>query len=244
VSAAGSHPPTPRLTDSGTQPPATGVRAAVAGVPKANQLIDEAFIYAFCERLLPLVPRGVLPNHVTALGFSFGVLAAAAYALGGLNRAWLGLAIAAHLLFWVCDNLDGTLARGRGLTSIQGFFLDLTLDQVAYALIYLGLGFSGLVLLPLVAVAAVLHLLHVHLIDMWIYLRGEEHFGKFGPTELTLVITLTTLVTLVWPAPLLSVAGLGLRWFDLVALVVVLSGAVEFVRSMRLLVSQLPGPRR
>jgi phosphatidylglycerophosphate synthase len=215
-----------------------------ASLPKANQLIDETFIYAFCERLLPLVPRGIMPNHVTFLGFACGVIAAAAFALGGLNRAWLGLAIAANLLFWVCDNLDGTLARRRGLTSIQGFFLDLTLDQVAYVSIYLGLGISGLVLLPLVAACAILHLLHVHLIDMWIYLRGEEHFGKFGPTEVTFAITVSTVVTLAWPGALVAVAGIDLRWFDLVALAVVLGGSVEFVRSMRLLVSQLPGPVR
>jgi hypothetical protein len=40
-----------------------------------------------------------------------------------------------------------------------------------------GAGLSGVVLLPLATGAAILHLLHVHLIDMWIYLRGEEHFG-------------------------------------------------------------------
>jgi phosphatidylglycerophosphate synthase len=215
-----------------------------ASLPKANQLIDERFIYAFCERLLPMVPARVLPNHVTLTGFGLGVVAATAYGLGGLNRAWLGLAIVAHLLFWLCDNLDGTLARRRGLTSLQGFFLDLTLDQVAYSLIYLGLGISGLVLLPLVAAAAVLHLLHVHLIDMWIYLRGEERFGKFGPTELTLVITASTLASLVWPAPLVTIAGIGLRAFDLVAVGVVVSAGIEFVRSMRLLFSQLPGPVR
>ena len=33
-------------------------------------------------------------------------------------------------------------------------------------------------------------------------------------------------------------SGLGLRWFDLVRMALVLSAAVEFVRSMR----QLPGP--
>jgi len=220
------------------------VSQAPAGVPKANQLKNEAFIYALCERLLPFVPPGVMPNQVTLVGFSFGLLAAVCYGLGGVHRAWLVLAIAAHLVFWVCDNLDGTLARRRGLTSVRGFFLDLTLDQVAYVAIYLGLGVSGLVLLPLVAVAAVLHLLHVHLVDMWIYLRGEERFGKFGPTELTLIITLTTVATLVWPGTVVTIGSVALRLFDLVVVVVALGAAVEFVRSLRLLVSLLPGPTR
>jgi phosphatidylglycerophosphate synthase len=216
--------------------------APPASLPKANQLIDEAFIYAVCERLVPLLPAGVRPNHVTLAGFSLGVLAAIGYGLSGLQRAWLVPAVVAHLLFWLCDNLDGTLARRRGLTSVRGFFLDLTLDQVAYVLIYLGLGFSGLVLLPLAAGAAVLHLLHVHLIDMWIYLRAEERFGKFGPTELTLVITASAIVTLLWPGPLLVLAGISLRWFDLVAIVVIAAGSVEFIRSLILLAAQLPGP--
>jgi hypothetical protein len=103
---------------------------------------------------------------------------------------------------------------------------------------------SGLVLLPLAAAAAVLHLLHVHLIDMWIYLRGEERFGKFGPTELTLIITASALVTLFWPGAMLTVAGVGLRWFDLVAIAVIAAGTVEFARSLVVLARQLPGPNR
>ena len=215
-----------------------------AGLHKSNQLIDETFIYAICDRFLPVLPTNVMPNHVTLVGFGFGVLAALGYGLGGVQVWWLALGIAAHLLFWLCDNLDGTLARRRGLTSVRGFFLDLTLDQVAYALIYLGLGFSGLVLLPLAAMAAVVHLLHVHLIDMWIYLRGEERFGKFGPTELTLVITGTALVTLVWPGAVVTAFGLGLRWFDLVAIAVIGAGVLELVRSLLLLEQLLPGPTR
>jgi phosphatidylglycerophosphate synthase len=211
-------------------------------VPKSNQLIDETFIYAFCERLLPLVPRSVQPNQVTLIGFSFGALAALGYGLAGMQPLWLVFGIVAHLVFWVCDNLDGTLARRRGLTSVRGFFLDLTLDQVAYVLIYLGLGLSGVVLLPLAAGAAVIHLLHVHLIDMWIYLRGEEHFGKFGPTELTLIITVSAAISLVFPAPLFSVFGFPVRWFDAVAVIVIVAGGVELVRSLLQLVRVLPGP--
>jgi hypothetical protein len=73
-------------------------------------------------------------------------------------------------------------------------------------------------------------------------LRGEERFGKFGPTELTLIITGSGVVMLVWPAPMVSLAGFDLRWFDLVAVVVVVSATIELVRSLLLLVRELPGP--
>ena len=211
-------------------------------VPKSNQLIDETFVYAFCERLLPWVPASVRPNHITLAGFSFGVAAACAYGLAGRSLSWLLLGVVAHLVFWLCDNLDGTVARHRGLTSVRGFFLDLTLDQVAYTLMYLAFGVSGIVLWPLAAGAAVLHLLHVHLIDMWIHLRGEEHFGKFGPTELTLVITLSAVVTFLFPGPLVNAFGVSLRWFDVVAIIVIAAGAIEFLRSLVLLTRLLPGP--
>jgi hypothetical protein len=77
---------------------------------------------------------------------------------------------------------------------------------------------------------------------MWIYLRGEERFGKFGPTELTLIITFSALITILWPGALLTVAGVGLRCFDLVAIAVIAAGLFEFVRSLRLLAQLLPGP--
>ncbi|HEY2595386.1 MAG TPA: hypothetical protein VGK33_15950, partial [Chloroflexota bacterium] len=82
------------------------------------------------------------------------------------------------------------------------------------------------------------------LLDMWFYLRGEERFGKFGPTELTLAITGSALVTLIWPGTLLTVLGVPLSWFDVVAVLMIAVGTVEFVRSLLLLVALLPGPTR
>jgi hypothetical protein len=39
-------------------------------------------------------------------------------------------------------------------------------------------------------------------------------------------------------------AGVGLSWFDLVAIAVIAAGTVEFARSLVLLARQLPGPNR
>lgn len=78
--------------------------------------------------------RGVTPDQLTWAGLLFGLLCAAAAAVG----AWRW-AVALWLANRVCDGLDGTLARVRGLQSDWGGYLDILLDHIVYAAIPLGI---------------------------------------------------------------------------------------------------------
>ncbi|MEJ8473365.1 CDP-alcohol phosphatidyltransferase family protein [Roseibium algae] len=73
-----------------------------------------------------LAEMGIRANHVTFIGFGFGVAAALFIALGSL---WLGLLCVA--LNRLCDGLDGAVARINGKTDLGGY-LDIVLDFFFY----------------------------------------------------------------------------------------------------------------
>jgi CDP-diacylglycerol--glycerol-3-phosphate 3-phosphatidyltransferase len=81
-----------------------------------------------------LLALGLRADHVTALGFTLSLAAAALFALGRFRGAAL-MAAASGL----CDILDGQLARRAGAESRFGAFLDSTLDRVAEAALFTGI---------------------------------------------------------------------------------------------------------
>ncbi|MCR9095879.1 MAG: CDP-alcohol phosphatidyltransferase family protein [bacterium] len=102
-------------------------------------MIDNAFrriVPRFAGPLLALYTRwGWTPDHVTVLGLSLALLAAAAVATGHL---WLGAG-----LWWVsrlADGTDGVFARASGQETDFGAYLDIVLDMAAYGAMVLAFG--------------------------------------------------------------------------------------------------------
>ncbi|SDC86999.1 CDP-alcohol phosphatidyltransferase family protein [Natrinema hispanicum] len=83
---------------------------------------------------------GMTPNGVSVLAFGMAVLAAGAFALGGLeDPVWY--AVAAGLVFlngWL-DIVDGALAREQDVASAGGDLLDHVLDRYADIVVIAGL---------------------------------------------------------------------------------------------------------
>lgn len=83
-----------------------------------------------------LLRIGIGPDAVT-IG---GTIAVIVIALWAFPSGWL---IGGSLLIGLCvftDSLDGTMARMIGRTGVWGAFLDSTLDRLADAAIFIGLG--------------------------------------------------------------------------------------------------------
>lgn len=92
------------------------------------------------DPLLRVLPGWVHPNGVTLLSLLPGVATAILAAFGYWH--W---AIFAFALNRILDGLDGLLARGRGLQSDFGGYLDIMIDFLVYAVIPIGvwLGVEG-----------------------------------------------------------------------------------------------------
>ncbi len=168
-------------------------------------------------------PAWVTPDQLTFLGIVGGVGTLIGFWLTNLNRNFVWLACAGLVLNWLGDSLDGTLARSRGIERPRyGFFLDHMTDAFVTVLICVGLGLSAYVgmVYALVTLAGYL------LMSLLTYVTGLStgvfrlSSGKFGPTEIRLIIIAAATGCYFAPNPVLHLGSLQARVFDLVTLVV------------------------
>lgn len=139
------------------------------------------------------LPRGVMPDHLTALGVVGAVMVGAGYALSVRSPAWLWLASGGLVVNWFGDSLDGTLARVRQIERPKyGYYIDHMVDAFNTAVIGAGIGLSPYVSLPIAMILVILYLclsINVYL-ESSVFGLFELGFGIFGPTEVRLLLVL------------------------------------------------------
>ena len=149
------------------------------------------------ERLAGRIPRGVRPNHLTALGLVGAVGTGVAYALTPYNPAWLWVASLMLGIDWLGDSLDGTLARVRGTQRpTYGYYLDKVAGAFSVIVIGLGIAFSGYVNPVLALVTLVVYLglaINVYL-ESSVFGVFKFSYARIGPTEIRLALILLNTV--------------------------------------------------
>lgn len=166
----------------------------------------------FCARL----PRWIMPDHLTALGFVGGIVILGGYAASTFHSGWLWVAVVGFFVHWFGDSLDGSLARFRKIERPDfGYFIDHSVDGLTNLMILGGLGLSPFVRLDIALFTLAGYLLlsiHAFLAARVV---GEMRLSYLaaGPTELRLLlIAMTIAMFLLGGAPVLST---GLSVFDL-----------------------------
>jgi CDP-diacylglycerol---glycerol-3-phosphate 3-phosphatidyltransferase len=112
--------------------PGPGGAVALGGATLKARLKDGA--HAVVAPVVGLLVRlDVRPNHVTAAGLVLSLLSGFAFFAGHPGPGAVVL-----LLAGLCDILDGEIARGTGVVSRYGAFLDSTLDRFSEAVVLWG----------------------------------------------------------------------------------------------------------
>jgi archaetidylinositol phosphate synthase len=197
-----------------------------------------SFTAAAEKRLLVWIARRlpcwVSSDHLTLLAFAAMALAGAGYALAGYDRRALWLVVAALVLNWFGDSLDGTLARVRRVERPRyGFYVDHVVDIVGTTLLIAGLACSGF-MSPLVALALLVAYL---LVSGEVFLAtAVQHvfrmsFAGFGPTELRIVLAVGTVALFRDPHVELGLVG-RIPLFDLGAIVATAGLAIALALSV------------
>jgi archaetidylinositol phosphate synthase len=179
------------------------------------------------------LPAGVLPDHLTALGFAGMLLTGAAYALSGRNPLFLHAANFGLLVNWFGDSLDGTLARHRGrLRPRYGFYVDHVVDAFGATAVLGGLAASRLMAPGVAASVLVAYLLFsVHLyLQTTVLGRFRMSVAGVGGTELRLALAAMNMAALAWPV--LEVGGAAVRLLDAVGVAGALALAIALVASV------------
>ena len=177
-------------------------------------------------------PKWMTSDMLTGIGFFGALVIAAGYVLVNKDINFLWLASLGLVINWYGDSLDGTLARVRNTQRpVYGYYLDHTVDGINESLMFIGLGLSGLIHLPLSLAILVVYLLLTINVSVNAHLKKEFRltYAKLGPTEFRILgIIANTLLFFIRPFREftldISVCGKDLTLYslDLVGLAVIL----------------------
>jgi phosphatidylglycerophosphate synthase len=185
-------------------------------------------------------PAWMTPDHLTLIGTLGALVIAISYYLSNGNPAWLWVASLGLLINWYGDSLDGTLARYRKIERpAYGFFVDHTVDAFNEMLVVLGLGLSPYVSFNVAAMALIGYLLLSVYVYVRTYVEGvfKISYGKFGPTELRVIIVILNAIMFFVGAPRWSLSIGKFTPYDvlvgIVALILIAIFVVSSVRTAR-----------
>ena len=150
------------------------------------------------------IPSVISSNMMTAVGFFGSVIVFVSFILGAyLNRNYLLLGVLGFMIAWFGDSLDGRLAYYRNKPrKLYGFVLDITMDWISIIIIgwgyiiysegiweILGYGF------------VVMYGWEMIIVLMRYKITGEYSIdsGKFGPTEVRIIISAVMVAEVLFP---------------------------------------------
>lgn len=180
------------------------------------------------------MPGWVNPDILTGVGILGSVVIFFSYWLTNINANFLWLASLGLVINWFGDSLDGTLARYRKIERPKyGFFVDHTVDAVSTLLVVFGLGLSPYVKFEIACLALISFLLMSVLVYIRTYVDGvfKISYGKFGPTEVRLIIIIANTVVYFVGNPVVRLWFGAISIYDLIAGIVAALLAVIFVFS-------------
>jgi archaetidylinositol phosphate synthase len=161
------------------------------------------------------IPARINSDHLTLLGFLAMFMAGVSYFVARWNPVGLLLATLCLALNWFGDSLDGTVARVRNCQRPRyGFYVDHMIDSFGAVFLMGGLGLSGYVDWRI----AMCMLIAFLLLSIESYLASYTlgifrlSFGKFGPTEIRILLALGNIV--LWLHPNASVPWMSYRLLD------------------------------
>jgi archaetidylinositol phosphate synthase len=161
------------------------------------------------------MPAWVNSDHLTLLGFAAMFTAGACYWAASRDRRALIGVIAALVVNWFGDSLDGTVARVRNhLRPRYGFYVDHVTDAIGTFFLMGGLALSSY-LNPLIALGLLIAYLLLSIeVYLTTYTIGAFHlsFWSFGPTELRLLLCVGNIA--LFFRPIVTIFGHKYLLFD------------------------------
>jgi phosphatidylglycerophosphate synthase len=178
-----------------------------------------------CSRM----PKWATSNRLTALGIAGAGLVFIALLLGRGERWWLLAGIAGLAIHWFGDSLDGRLAYYRGKPrKWYGFVLDVMADWISLCLMSAGFAvyLARYKFVPVMFMAAYGAGMLIATTRYKIAGKYRIDSGKFGPTEMRLVIAMILLAETFIPQSAIILGGLA-------TLMMLASDVAEFRRLLR-----------
>ena len=199
-------------------------------IPSKLETGFQQFLY---KNVGPHIPKSMTPNQVTTISALGGVFAIIMTLLTNLSRwCWIGtvIGLAVHL---VADDLDGFVARSRGLSSKAGAFYDLMVDILFSTFLIISIGLSPVAhLLPMTLAAPLYGIMNVTMMNYIIYFN-EFQFPRLGPIEAHLSYTAIAILGMIFEDKAVFKAfGTGVTVVDIFAVIAMIPMYYEMIRMM------------
>lgn len=187
-----------------------------AAATRINRSLTACLEKHALEAIARGAPGWVTSDHLTGLGLGAQVGAGVFYTVARWHRWALLLVIVCIGLNWLGDSLDGTVARVRRQQRPRyGFYVDHVVDIFGATALMTGLACSGFVHWPiaLAMLIAFLLLSAESYLATYTLSRFEMSQGRFGPTEIRMLLVVGTFALL--RNPWATVFGFRLLLFDI-----------------------------
>lgn len=183
------------------------------------------------------MPAWINPDILTGIGILGAVMIFFGYWLSNQMPTFLWLASLGFVINWFGDSLDGNLARYRQIERPKyGFFVDHTVDSFNEVLIVIGLGLSPYVTFSIACLGLIGYLLMSILVYIRTYVNGvfQLSYGKFGPTEVRVILILLNATMFFWGIPEVELPlGLNTIYDIPIAIIATILGILYTVGSIR-----------
>ena len=208
-------------------------------IPSKLETDFQQFLY---RTLGKHIPKNMTPNQMTAVGALGGLFAIISALLSNLSRWFLIGTIAGLLTHLIADDLDGYLARTRGMSSRAGAYFDLITDVLMSTFLLLAFGLTPFAHLAPAAFAAPLYgIMNVTMMNYIIYFN-EFQFPRLGPVEAHIgYIAFCILAIIFKNRAVFTLFGIGATIGDVLIVLAMLPMYYEMIRMACALFSRLKG---
>ena len=188
------------------------------------------------------IPKNMTPNQMTAVGALGGLFAIISALLSNLSRWFLIGTIAGLLTHLIADDLDGYIARTRGMSSRAGAYFVLITDVLMSTFLLLAFGLTPFAHLAPAAFAAPLYgIMNVTMMNYIIYFN-EFQFPRLGPVEAHIGYIAFCILEIIFKNhAVFTLFGIGVTVGDILIVLAMLPMYYEMIRMACALFSRLKG---
>lgn len=196
-------------------------------IPSKLETGFQQFLYKHVGKY---IPRSMTPNQVTLVGALGGLASVIFTFLTNISPLFFIGTILGAAVHLVADDLDGYVARTRGMSSKAGAYFDLITDVLYSTFLILAFGLSPYGNIEIFAFAAPVYgIVNVTAMNYIIYFN-EFLFPRLGPIEAHLSYAAIAVLSMIFRGPLFTFARLEITVADLIVVIALIPMYYEMIR--------------
>ena len=197
-------------------------------IPSKLETGFQHFLYKYAGKY---IPKSMTPNQVTLVGALGGLFSVISTLLTWVSPLFFIGTIVGLLVHLVADDLDGYVARTRGMSSKAGAYFDLITDVLFSTFLIISFGLSPYANIEIMAFAAPVYgIVNVTAMNYIIYFN-EFLFPRLGPIEAHLSYAAIAVFSMIFKTKsLFMFCGIGITIADIIATIGLIPMYYEMIR--------------